>query len=59
MGPAAIAKAVAAVMATLAVAIEMAIRNRRMYSTTPDLRSGPDRGTHTLTKMGKTVKYFS
>ena len=59
MPPAVMANAETAVMATLTVAIEMAIRNRRMYSATPYLRSGPDHGTHTLTKMGKTVKYFS
>lgn len=50
------ADAVAAVMTMVTVASERAIRNLRTYMVTPELRPGPDRGTHTLTKMGKTVK---
>ena len=48
-----------AVMPKVTVAIESAIRNLRTCLNPLKLRSGPDRGTHTLTKMGKTVKRFS
>ena len=46
----------AAVTAKVMVAIESAMRNLRMCFLTPGMRSGPDHGVHTLTKMGKTVK---